>query len=97
MSERPQAAKLVPSLLRALRNVLISTADLVWGHMWGVGAERKTIDTGLLIKETSSSSHSVKGKEPEAKGNGAWAAEASRSLSLVFEVGLLPTTRIKTN
>jgi hypothetical protein len=28
--------------------VLVSTADVVWGHMWGVGSEHKVVGTGLV-------------------------------------------------
>lgn len=39
---------LVVSSLRALRNVLIATADMAWGNMWGVGRERRVVGTGLV-------------------------------------------------
>jgi hypothetical protein len=39
---------LIVSALRALRNVLVSTADMSWGNMWGVGRERRVVGTGLV-------------------------------------------------
>lgn len=41
-------SKVLPSLIRALRNLLLATADLVWGHIWGVGAETEVVSTGLV-------------------------------------------------
>lgn len=77
-------ARLIPPLLRALRNLLVSTADLAWGHMCGVGVERKVVGTGLVGGELL---------HEEVKGIGVsrgqvWRFEANRALGLVFEVGL---------
>lgn len=74
-----QLTRILPPVVRALRNILVSTADLTWGHMWGVGAERKVVGTGLV-----GSVPTGKGKEVD---NRAWKGEAQRALSLVFEVG----------
>jgi hypothetical protein len=38
--------KLMPSALRALRNISIAAADVVLGKMWGVGVETKVITAG---------------------------------------------------
>ncbi|KAK8846743.1 hypothetical protein IAR55_005830 [Kwoniella newhampshirensis] len=76
--------RLLPQLLRALRNLLVSTADMVWGHMWGVGAERKVVGTGLVGMDIMSEADARKGKEVPGR-NKAWKVEAIRSLGLVFE------------
>ncbi|WVW78739.1 hypothetical protein I302_100699 [Kwoniella bestiolae CBS 10118] len=73
-----QLDRILPHLLRALRNILVSTADMVWGHMWGVGAERKVIGTGLVGEQEVD----TKGKQAVGKG---WKGEASKALSLIFE------------
>lgn len=76
--------RILPSLLKALRNVLFTTADLVWGHMWGVGAEKKVVDTGLVGNDTPRES-SAKGKGVLGKDRN-WRIDASRALGLAFEV-----------
>jgi hypothetical protein len=78
-----QLHRLLPPVIRALRNILVSTADLVWGHMWGVGAERKVVDTGLV--GLNSSSGLGKGKSVLGRGR-TWTSEAVRALGLIFEV-----------
>lgn len=77
-------SQLIPPLLRALRNLLVSTADLAWGHIWGVGAERKVVSTGLVGEETSSPTETKGKRLPQVKG---WKAETRQALSLIFEVG----------
>ncbi|WVR04430.1 hypothetical protein IAU60_001433 [Kwoniella sp. DSM 27419] len=95
-----QLDRLLPSLLRALRNVLIATADMIWGHMWGVGAERKVVGTGLVGSDAAAEKDAGKGKEvAERRGDAAWRREAHVALSIVFEptnlatlLGLLDTS-----
>lgn len=70
------------ALMRALRNVLVSTADIFWGHMWGVGAEKKVVGTGLVGDVPMSS----KSKLGSGKGR-TWKVDAMRSLNLMYEVG----------
>lgn len=77
-------SKVLPSLLRALRNVLTASADAIWGHMWGVGVERKVIATGL-VGYGSGPAKASKGKGKESSE--AWRPEAKSVLGLVFEVG----------
>ncbi|WWC67683.1 uncharacterized protein I206_101595 [Kwoniella pini CBS 10737] len=87
-----QLEKILPHLLRALRNILISTADMVWGHMWGVGAERKVIGTGLVGVEIMSEKEvSGKGKQVAGKGAGNWRSQATAALSSIFEAENLVT------
>ncbi|KAL1409900.1 hypothetical protein Q8F55_003899 [Vanrija albida] len=79
-SLHPGARRMLPPLLRALRNVLGATADAVWGHMWGVGAEPKVVGTGLVGEDV------IMPARVGPKGNVAeWKAEASAALVLVFE------------
>ena len=40
-------SKLLSALLKALRNLLVSAADLAWGHVNGVVVPRKIVSTGL--------------------------------------------------
>ncbi|KAK4689772.1 armadillo repeat-containing protein 8, partial [Tremellales sp. Uapishka_1] len=80
-------SRLLPPLLRALRNVLVSTADAVWGHMWGVGLEIKVVGTGLLVME---SMQDTKGKGAEGKKRG-WRVEAQQTLGMLFERNNLTT------
>jgi hypothetical protein len=75
--------RLLASALRALRNVLLTTADLVWGHVCGVGAEQKVVDTGLIGDDGVDVGR--KGKGVMGKSTG-WKANGSKALSLVFEV-----------
>ncbi|WWC87229.1 uncharacterized protein L201_002117 [Kwoniella dendrophila CBS 6074] len=95
-----QLDKILPHLLRALRNVLVSTADMVWGHMWGVGAEKKVIGTGLVGLDVGSthteygSPSNGKGKQPIGNGRDTRSrlkGDASGALSLVFEPTNLST------
>ncbi|WWD00304.1 hypothetical protein V866_007215 [Kwoniella sp. B9012] len=80
-----QLDRILPHLLRALRNILVSTADMIWGHMWGVGAERKVVGTGLVGEQEIAD---TKGKQAVGKG---WKGEAIKALSLVFEPNNLST------
>ena len=80
---KSQQTKVLSSVLRALRNILVSAADLVWGHQWGVGAERKVVGTGLIGMETvegNSKGKGVAGRDEE------WRHDVTRSLTSVFEV-----------
>ncbi|RSH90252.1 hypothetical protein EHS25_001586 [Saitozyma podzolica] len=94
------AAKLLPPVLRALRNLLVSTADLVWGHMWGVGAERRVVATGLVGMDLNEEHEAagVAGAAGQGKGKGvagkgeAWKGQASSALGLVFESSSLATS-----
>lgn len=76
----------------------ISIADVVWGHMWGVGFEQKVVGTGLIgmdiDDEQPAAGHVVavldKGKGKAKIGSfgegSSWKSEARQALSLVFEV-----------
>ncbi|WRT65023.1 uncharacterized protein IL334_001964 [Kwoniella shivajii] len=86
-----QLEKILPHLLRALRNILVSTADMIWGHMWGVGAERKVVGTGLVgVDIMTERDVGGKGKAVAGKGD-RWRGEASRTLSSIFEPDNLST------
>lgn len=86
-SSAPSAStnRLLPPLVRALRNVLVTTADLVWGHLWGVGAEKKVVSTGLFGDEAPAGESSGKGKAVAGKTR-SWRPEGVHSLGLCFEV-----------
>ncbi|WVQ97812.1 hypothetical protein IAU59_004927 [Kwoniella sp. CBS 9459] len=86
-----QLERLLVSLLRALRNLLVSTADIVWGHMWGVGAERQVVGTGLVGVDVMSEKDMRKGKSPAGKRHHSWRRDASEALSMVFEPTNLST------
>jgi hypothetical protein len=80
---------LVVSALRALRNILISTADITWGNMWGVGRERSVVGTGLVGPESDLRDRDVQmtlsgGDEAVSIGE----REGKRVLGLVFEVSI---------
>ncbi|OCF37579.1 hypothetical protein I316_00705 [Kwoniella heveanensis BCC8398] len=85
-----QLDRLLISLLRALRNLLVSTADMVWGHMWGVGAERQVVGTGLIGVDVMSEKDMRKGKCPAGKSRG-WRRDANEALTMVFEPTNLST------
>jgi hypothetical protein len=79
----------VISALRALRNILVSTADITWGNMWGVGRERSVVGTGLVGPESDARDRDVRmmlsgGDEAASIGE----REGKRILSLVFEVSI---------
>ena len=79
------------SALRALRNILVSTADITWGNMWGVGRERSVVGTGLVGPESDERIRDVQmtlsgGGEGVDLGN----REGKRILSLVFSVSMRP-------
>lgn len=76
----PAALRLLPALLRALRNVLGSTAEVLWGHMWGVGAEQKVVGTGLVGDDVLRPAR-VRSKAKAAQ----WRSDAANALVLVFE------------
>lgn len=96
------ASKVLPSLTRALRNLLLATADLVWGHIWGVGSETEVVSTGLVGLDEDQGARSdlrgltgidEDGGSPRDKAlEGLWEGEtalaASLTLGLVFEVSL---------
>lgn len=100
------SSKVLPSLTRALRNLLLATADLVWGHIWGVGSETEVVSTGLVGLDEDqgarSDSHDLTGideggSSPRDKAlQGLWEGEtalaASSTLGLVFEVSLGSTS-----
>nr|XP_018265756.1 uncharacterized protein I303_02129 [Kwoniella dejecticola CBS 10117]OBR87914.1 hypothetical protein I303_02129 [Kwoniella dejecticola CBS 10117] len=88
-----QLEKILPHLLRALRNILVSTADMFWGHMWGVGAERKVIGTGLVGVEVMSETEVIgKGKQAAGKSIApGWRGQATHALGSIFEPDNLTT------
>ncbi|WVF70073.1 hypothetical protein IAT40_004860 [Kwoniella sp. CBS 6097] len=86
-----QFDRLLISLLRALRNLLVSTADMVWGHMWGVGAERQVVGTGLVGMDVMSEKDMGKGKARTAGKSSGWRRDANEGLTIVFEPTNLST------
>jgi len=83
------STNLVVSALRALRNILISTADITWGNMWGVGRERSVVGTGLVGPESDARDRDARmmlsgGDEVVTVGE----REGKRVLGLVFEVSI---------
>lgn len=78
--QHPSAHRQLTALLRALRNVLVATADMVWGHVWGVGAEKKVVGTGLVggnvLRETPA----------DRSRDKYWRNDAMTALTIVFEV-----------
>lgn len=78
--QQPGSARMLAPVLRALRNILAATADTLWGHNWGVGAEQKVVGTGLVGDDVLHPAR-VRGKARAA----AWRADASTALGLVFE------------
>lgn len=82
----PAASRLLPHILRALRNILVATADVTWGHLRGVVVPQKIVKTGLEDADDTSESpvpRSPKGKEVVGRD---WKTEARQALGLVFEV-----------
>lgn len=73
------AQRTLPPILRGLRNVLGATADAMWGHMWGVGAEQKVVGTGLVGDDVLRPARVRKGRESQ------WRADAVGALSIAFE------------
>ena len=83
------STNLVVSALRALRNVLVSTADFTWGNMWGVGRESSVVGTGLVGPGSDARNQDVRmtasgGDEAVIIGE----REGKRILGLVFEVSV---------
>lgn len=68
------------ALLRALRNVLVATADMVWGHVWGVGAEKKVVGTGLVGENILRETPADRSRDKH------WRNDAIAALTIVFEV-----------
>lgn len=87
---KSQETKVLSSVLRALRNILVSAADLVWGYQWGVGPERKVVGTGLIGMETIEGNG--KGKAVAGRED-VWRHEAVGLLTSVFEVSRLQRFR----
>lgn len=78
-ANHPAASRMLPPILRGLRNVLGATADAVWGHMWGVGAEQKVVGTGLVGDDVLRPARVRKGRASQ------WRADAVSALGIVFE------------
>ena len=64
--------------------MLVSTADLTWGHMWGVGKDRRVVSTGLVGEDVADDGSEVKGKRVPRPQK--WRIEANQALGLIFEV-----------
>lgn len=77
----PPSSLLLPHILKALRNILVSIADCAWGHLRGVVLPQQIVQTGLEEDELELS-RSPKGKEV-AEG---WKHEFIETLGLVFQV-----------
>lgn len=78
--------RLLSAALRALRNVLVATADLVWGYMWGVGMQRRVVTTGLGDSNTLAGDYRMKGKGKEVDKVEGTRGIATDSLAMVFDV-----------
>lgn len=74
------AQRQLTALLRALRNVLVATADMVWGHVWGVGAEKKVVGTGLVGENILRETPADRSRDKH------WRNDAIAALTIVFEV-----------
>jgi hypothetical protein len=82
-STSSQAPKVLSSVMRALRNVLVSTADLVWGHAYGVEMEKKVVGTGLVgMVMDNGKGKAAPGRESLLEN------EAIKALDSVFDVSL---------
>jgi hypothetical protein len=92
LSDQPSTSTtaLIVSALRALRNVLISTADMTWGNTWGVGRERHVVGTGLVGPESYGRDRNAQVISPSASRatslSSTGDAVGKRALGLVFEV-----------
>ncbi|ORX34369.1 armadillo-type protein [Kockovaella imperatae] len=84
-SPTSSGTRLLAPVLRALRNILVSTADTIWGQPWGVGVERKVVDTGLMREEDEQSVQSRKGKGVASSKGPEWSDMVSQTLPLIFE------------
>jgi hypothetical protein len=67
--------------MRSLRNVLLATIDLIWGHAYGVEMERKVVGTGLVGMVVVGGKGKAIGRESLLE------AEAIEALDSIFEVG----------
>ncbi|KAL7423599.1 hypothetical protein Q5752_001180 [Cryptotrichosporon argae] len=97
----PGAVAVLAPVLRALRNVLSQTADLLWGHMRGVGVEQRVVGTGLVgdigavptqrgvdsLAKLHGDGQSCEptGERGKGKGHSYWKTDAADALELVFE------------
>ncbi|OXG88902.1 hypothetical protein C345_02493 [Cryptococcus neoformans A2-102-5] len=81
--QHPSAHRQLTALLRALRNVLVATADMVWGHVWGVGAEKKVVGTGLVGENVLRETPADRSRDKY------WRNDAMTALTIVFEPGNL--------
>ncbi|KAE8540327.1 hypothetical protein D1P53_003272 [Cryptococcus gattii VGV] len=79
------AQRQLTALLRALRNVLVATADMVWGHVWGVGAEKKVVGTGLVGENILRETPADRSRDKH------WRNDAIAALTIIFEPGNLST------
>lgn len=72
--------------------MLVSTADLVWGYMWGVSLQRRPVDTGLIgpgseADENGSTRGKGKGVEKRSTAGGLKGRSmAVDVLTMIFEV-----------
>ena len=81
MTELHKGDLLYPAL-RGLRNLLVSTADMLWGPVLGAGVTKIIVGTGL---EDTPRQPSPKGKQvPGAETT--WRDDASAALSMLKEV-----------
>ncbi|WVO15817.1 hypothetical protein L204_103479 [Cryptococcus depauperatus] len=87
----------LPYLLRALRNILVSTADILWGHTWASNTDKQMVGTGLVEEDIVREVNRIRQIESQ------WKANASKSLELVFQpphlftlLSLLVSTDIQT-
>ena len=80
---------------RALRNLLVSTADLMWGSVWGIGGEKKVVSTGIRSDGTVVNAE----REREARVTGKdrdWRRLAHKALKAPFEVSCSVQSRWET-
>nr|AAV98491.1 BSP2 [Cryptococcus neoformans var. neoformans] len=81
--QHPSVHRQLTALLRALRNVLVATADMVWGQVWGVGAEKKVVGTGLVGENVLRETPADRSRDKY------WRNDAIAALTVVFEPGNL--------
>lgn len=82
-STLPQVPRILSTVVRSLRNVLLATIDLIWGHAYGVEMERKVVGTGLVGVMV------VGGKDKAIGRESLLEAEAIEALDSIFEVGAI--------